>query len=512
MSRSRQRLPIAAAAAGLAVLFMVSTVTPALAAPQVSTECPAPPYGTNRSAPGTGKTVALTFDDGPGASTASILSILNSYGVTATFFNIGQNMAARPGLVQQEARRGYLLGNHTWDHPNMTLLSASAQGTEMDRASAEQVSVSGVQACAFRPPGGSYNSATLSQAQLRRMKVWLWSVDTEDWKANGSSSSYWVNRIISLAESEGGVLQHPVVLMHNQPPGNPATVLALPTIIRFFRDRGYTFVDLFGRTGLRGGVLGDVTGDGKPDIVTIDQAGRLYLYPNTGGTGISTFGARSQVGSGWATYTLAAVADVYGSGRAGILAVGPSGNLLYYPNTGGTGISTFGTPSQVGTGWGGYTIAGLADLYGSGRAGILAISLSGNLVYYPNTGGTGISTFGTPSVVGTGWTGYTADPVDINGDGRPDVLAVNSSGGMYLYPNSGGTGGATFGARTQVGSGWSGWRAVDVGFLTGATGADVLAIDPGGNLYLYPSTGGTGISTFGPRTQVGSGWAGYVIN
>ena len=82
------------------------------------------------------------------------------------------------------------------------------------------------------------------------MKVWLWPVDTEDWKANGSSSSYWVNRIIRLAESDGGPQQHPVVLMHNQPAGNPATAAALPTIINFFRHHGFTFVNLLGDTGL----------------------------------------------------------------------------------------------------------------------------------------------------------------------------------------------------------------------------------------------------------------------
>src|SRR5271165_1324335 len=55
--------------------------------------CPAAAYGANfyaPSLPGGGKTVALTFDDGPGPSTASILSILETYGVRATFFNIGQ--------------------------------------------------------------------------------------------------------------------------------------------------------------------------------------------------------------------------------------------------------------------------------------------------------------------------------------------------------------------------------------------------------------------------------------
>jgi peptidoglycan/xylan/chitin deacetylase (PgdA/CDA1 family) len=58
------------------------------------------------------------------------------------------------------------------------------------------------------------------------MKFWLWSVDTEDWKARGSSSPSWVNRIITLAESQGGRQQHPVVLMHNAPSGDPATVKA----------------------------------------------------------------------------------------------------------------------------------------------------------------------------------------------------------------------------------------------------------------------------------------------
>jgi peptidoglycan/xylan/chitin deacetylase (PgdA/CDA1 family) len=231
---------------------------PQAISPQVSTSCPAAPYGARSAAPGSGKTVALTFDDGPGASTASILSILAQYGVPATFFNTGQNMAARPSLARQEGDAGYVLANHTWDHKNMTTLSASAQGTEMDQASTEQVSLTGIQPCAFRPPGGNYNSATLSLAQQRGMTVWTWSVDTEDWKANGSSSSYWVNRIISLAEQEGGVLTHPVVLMHNQPAGNPATVLALPTIIRYFGSHGYTFVDLLGRTAVRTpGTLGD---------------------------------------------------------------------------------------------------------------------------------------------------------------------------------------------------------------------------------------------------------------
>jgi len=209
-----------------------------------ATDCPKPSYGAKFYAPGTGKTVALTFDDGPGRSTWQILRILRKYRVPATFFNLGDNEAVRQQDVRDEVKDGFVVGNHTWDHPDLALLSASAQASEMDREIAEQYKISHTRPCVFRPPYGDYNSTTLSLARARRMAVWLWSVDTQDWMADGSGSSYWVHRIISLAESEGGALTHPVVLMHNQPVGNPATVSALPTIIRFFQHNHYHFVSL----------------------------------------------------------------------------------------------------------------------------------------------------------------------------------------------------------------------------------------------------------------------------
>jgi peptidoglycan/xylan/chitin deacetylase (PgdA/CDA1 family) len=342
---------------------------PQVTAPQVSTSCPAAPYGAKSSAPGSGKTVALTFDDGPGASAASILSILGAYGVPATFFNIGQNMAARPSLVRQEASTGYMLANHTWDHKNMAGLSASAQGTEMDRATAEQVSLTGVQPCAFRPPGGNYNSTPLSLAQQRRMTFWTWSVDTEDWKANGSSSAYWVNRIISLAE-KGGALQHPVVLMHNQPVGNPATVLALPTIIKYFRSRGYTFVDLLGRTQRLGyNVLtsdGGVHNYGTPWYGS--DAGKLAA-----GVAAAGLAADTDTGGYWIAKSDGGVDAFHAPWRGSLRTQVPAGQTVtgiagtpgggYLILTSDGGVHNYGTPwygSDAGKLAAGVAAAGLA--------------------------------------------------------------------------------------------------------------------------------------------------------
>jgi peptidoglycan/xylan/chitin deacetylase (PgdA/CDA1 family) len=257
----------------------------ATAAP--TTDCPPAPYGVRHYAPGSGKTVALTFDDGPGATTMSILSILQRAGTPATFFNLGLNSAVRPWPVRSEATLALALGNHTWDHAQLTTLSESAQAKEMDDATAEQIALVGRAPCLFRPPYGEYNATTLTLAQQRHMTVWNWSVDTEDWKAGTSTSSYWVERIVSRAEA-GASLQHPVILMHNPPAGIPATVAALPTIIDFYRSRGYTFVDLLGGTG-----------HGRPGPAAAVTTGGTHVFARATGGGLSERTRHDGSWSGW---------------------------------------------------------------------------------------------------------------------------------------------------------------------------------------------------------------------
>jgi peptidoglycan/xylan/chitin deacetylase (PgdA/CDA1 family) len=239
-----------------------ATVDPpvAAAAAAAPAACPAASPTVLSSAPGSGTTDALTFDDGPGASTVAILQILEDEGVPATFFNIGVNMTVRPATVQAEYTQAFLLGNHTWDHPELPFLTTAGQAAEMDNQINEQISLTGSRPCFFRPPYGEYDATTLSLAAARSMRTYNWSVDTEDWKANHSGAQTWIDRIIRLGTSGGGQA-HPVVLMHNQPQAMPATVAALPTIIAFYRDRGYTFVDLAGNQAVRP-VSGDWDGNG----------------------------------------------------------------------------------------------------------------------------------------------------------------------------------------------------------------------------------------------------------
>ncbi len=125
---------------------------PAVTGMPAAAGCPAAPYGARFYAPGNSKTVALTFDDGPGKSTAAILAILARYRIPATFFNIGVNMGPRPALVREEVKGGYAMGNHTLNHPDMAALPAARQVAELDQMSAGQRPIAGTVPCAFRPP------------------------------------------------------------------------------------------------------------------------------------------------------------------------------------------------------------------------------------------------------------------------------------------------------------------------------------------------------------------------
>src|SRR5215213_8141925 len=79
-----------------------STVTAPDVLSTLASACPAAGFGVHHFAPGSGRTVALTFDDGPGANTQAILQILEDAGVAATFFNVGVNARVNAAMVVAE--------------------------------------------------------------------------------------------------------------------------------------------------------------------------------------------------------------------------------------------------------------------------------------------------------------------------------------------------------------------------------------------------------------------------
>ena len=180
-----------------------------------------------------GPYIAMTFDDGPHpVLTPRLLDMLKARGIRATFFLIGQNAAEYPDIVRRIAAEGHEIGNHTWNHPQLTKLSPAALREEIDRTSSTIAEIIGKPLLVMRPPYGA-TSAYINHWINREfgMKVILWSVDPLDWKYRNSAR---VERQI-LAGAQPGA----IILSHDI---HATTVAAMPDVFDSLLAKGYKFV------------------------------------------------------------------------------------------------------------------------------------------------------------------------------------------------------------------------------------------------------------------------------
>ena len=149
-----------------------------------------------------------------------------------------------------------------------------------------------------------------------------------------------------------------------------------------------------------GVVAGDVTGDGRSDLVARRPDGTLWLYIN-GGSNSAPYGTGSQIGVGWQQFSWVLGGDVTGDGRADIVAERPDGTLWLYIN-GGSNTAPYGTGSQIGVSWQQFDRIMVGDVTGDARVDVVASRPDGTLWLYTN-GGSNTAPYGTGSQIGVGW-------------------------------------------------------------------------------------------------------------
>jgi GH25 family lysozyme M1 (1,4-beta-N-acetylmuramidase) len=246
----------------------------------------------------------------------------------------------------------------------------------------------------------------------------------------------------------------------------------------------------------------DLNGDVVADVLARDSSGALWTYPGNGRGG---WLPRIKTGLyGWNAMNAAFPAgDLSGDGKADVVARDAAGYLYLYPGDGRAGL---GPRRLIGRGWNGMTaLVAVGDLSGDGKSDLLARDRAGYLYLYP---GDGRGALAPRQLIGRGWSGMTAlvGIADMSGDGKPDVLARDSSGNLWLYR---GTGHSFLGQRSQVGRSWQSMNAlVGAGDLNGDGKADLVARDAAGSLWLYP---GDGQGRLGARRLVGLGWKGMTL-
>lgn len=185
-----------------------------------------------------GKIVYLTFDDGPSQYTETLLSILKEHDVSATFFMQGVNL--QKDHLQEHVKRaveeGHYIGAHSMTHDFNKLYKQNQFVPEMLETLQLIADITGTDPKLTRPPYGSapgLNSEKSREPIVESdIKVWDWTIDSKDWALSGQPG-----QIVQNVKNETS-RDTEVVLMHEK----QQTIDALPDIIRFYKEQGYSFV------------------------------------------------------------------------------------------------------------------------------------------------------------------------------------------------------------------------------------------------------------------------------
>lgn len=182
--------------------------------------------------PGRGRSMVLTFDDGPNPHyTPDILSTLHEYDVRAMFFVCGEMAVQNKDLLREMADAGHIVGNHTWTHPLLTQLSRSQIRSEMERTCEVIEDAYGEAPLWFRAPYGAWNRNVFELGAELGMEQLAWTVDSRDWTTPGTDT------IVERVES--GAAPDVIVLSHDAGGDRSQSVQALQSYLPYLLDSGY---------------------------------------------------------------------------------------------------------------------------------------------------------------------------------------------------------------------------------------------------------------------------------
>ncbi|WP_406266999.1 VCBS repeat-containing protein [Actinacidiphila glaucinigra] len=199
---------------------------------------------------------------------------------------------------------------------------------------------------------------------------------------------------------------------------------------------------------------GDLTGDGNADMLVRNSAGELRLYRGIGQVYFARGTNKSSlIGKGWNTYNvLTSPGDLTRDGRPDLVGRDKSGGLWRYS---ADGKGAYKARVRVAGGLSGYTaLVGAGDLNGDGNGDLLGRDKAGVLYRWFGNGKGG---FGGRTKIASGFNAYNSmvGIGDLTQDGRNDLITRDTKGNLYRWA---GNGKGAFGSRVKIGTGWSGYK------------------------------------------------------
>ena len=191
--------------------------------------------------------VALTLDDGPDpAHTPYVLDLLNRAKAGATFFCVGVNAAFSPELVRRTVGEGHGIGNHTYNHRELQLMTPVQVQREIERGQRALVDIGIVRPDLFRPPKGFTDSIVGVLADADRFQTVFWDLCVERF-VNRESVTDGVRSLLNEVRPGSIILAHDggrIVGSGRPPLSRAKTMEALPMLLRGLHRDGYEVVDV----------------------------------------------------------------------------------------------------------------------------------------------------------------------------------------------------------------------------------------------------------------------------
>ncbi|WP_298354043.1 FG-GAP-like repeat-containing protein [Runella sp.] len=237
-------------------------------------------------------------------------------------------------------------------------------------------------------------------------------------------------------------------------------------------------------TGPTSVVIGDIDGDGKPDLaVTNGGSNNVSILRNTSSSGAISFATKVDFFAA-SNPTSVAIGDIDGNGKADLAVTqGDGGDVAVLRNTSTSGTISFATRIVLGGGPGNYSVA-IGDIDGDGKPDLAIANLlfaGGGVSLFRNT-----STSGTISFAGrvdfvSGKFPKSITMGDIDGDGKPDLAVANSTTNtVSVFRNTSSSGTVSLAGKVDFTTGTAPWSAV-IGDIDGDEKPDLTVANSSGN-------------------------------
>lgn len=191
--------------------------------------------------------VAFTFDDGPnGQATKDIVDILVAKNVPATFFEVGQSIAADPETTRYVADHGFIVANHSWDHSwNIPHRKPAEIRHELERTNDIIRQVTGETPTLMRWPHGAHSLQDDAVVRSMHMRAVTWNIDPKDY--NTQDPDLLAQRVVAETTDKSVILLHDNLQdgqFAQQFHDRRGTIAALSAMIDALRGRGAEFLSL----------------------------------------------------------------------------------------------------------------------------------------------------------------------------------------------------------------------------------------------------------------------------